>query len=80
MHNGVIVSYQINVSVSETKTNFIVNATTAAALNITQLHPYYGYTFRVAAVTSQGAGPLSSPVSITTPEDGKLQYQCFVCI
>ena len=70
-HNGIIVSYFINISVSNTKTSFVVNATTAAPLNITELHPYYGYSLRVAAVTSQGAGPFSEAVSITTPEDGE---------
>ena len=52
--------------------NFVVNATTAAAVNLTELHPYYGYSLQVAAVTSQGAGPFSDPVSITTPESGEM--------
>ena len=72
--NGIIISYRINVAISETKTSFSVNATTAAAVNLTELHPYYGYSIQVAAVTSQGAGPLSDPVSITTPEDGRFYH------
>ena len=70
--NGIIISYIINISVSNTKTSFVINAMTAAPLNITELHPYYGYSLRVAAVTSQGVGPFSEPVSVTTPEDGEL--------
>ena len=75
--NGIIISYVINVSISNTKTSFIVNATAAAPLNITELHPYYGYSLRVAAVTSQGAGPFSEPVTITTPEDGEFKSYRF---
>ena len=71
--NGIIISYVINISISNTKTSFVVNATAAAPLNITELHPYYDYSLRVAAVTSQGAGPFSEPVSITTPEDGEFK-------
>lgn len=78
--NGIIISYVINVSISNTKTSFVVNATAAAPLNITELHPYYGYSFRVAAVTSQGAGPFSEPVTITTPEDGEFKIIDFIVI
>lgn len=69
--NGIIISYRVSVAVSETKTNFVINTTTTAALNITDLHPYYGYSLQVAAVTSRGAGPFSDPISITTPESGE---------
>ena len=68
--NGIITLYRINITISETKTSFVVNATTAGALNLTALHPYYSYSIQVAAVTSQGVGPFSEPVTITTPEDG----------
>lgn len=73
--NGIIISYRISIAVSETKTNFVINTTTAAALNITDLHPYYGYSLRVSAVTSRGEGPFSDPVSVTTPESGKFASQ-----
>jgi hypothetical protein len=71
--NGIIISYFINISISNTKTSFVVNATAAAPLNLTELHPYYGYSLRVAAVTSRGVGPFSDPVTITTPEDGEFK-------
>ena len=78
--NGIIVLYQINITVSETKTSFIVNATTPGAVNITELHPYYGYSVRVAAITSQGAGPYSDPVSVTTLEDSKHTIHAYITV
>ena len=39
---------------------------------ISSLHPYYQYSFRVAANTSVGMGPFSPPISVRTQEDGML--------
>jgi len=67
--NGIIVLYSINVTIAETKSDFLLN-TTRTTLNVTGLHPHYGYTFAVAAVTVR-TGPYSVPVGITTPENCK---------
>ena len=52
-------------------TSFSVNAT-STSINITDLHPFYTYSLRVAGVTRHGAGPYSDTVQIATPEDSKL--------
>ena len=70
--NGIITLYNINVTVSETKSNFIFNTSTTS-LNVTGLHPHYTYTFAVSAVTIR-PGPYSEPQTITTPEDCKFFF------
>ena len=67
--NGIITLYNINVTVSETKSGFTLNTSTTS-LNLTGLHPHYTYTFAVTAVTIR-PGPYSEPQAITTPEDCK---------
>ena len=34
-------------------------------------HPFYTYTFSVAAETNVGTGPFAAEVTLTAPEDGK---------
>ena len=70
--NGIITLYNINVTVSETKSDFVLNASTTS-LNVTGLHPHYTYTFAVTAVTIR-PGPYSEPQAITTPEDCKFLF------
>ncbi len=41
-------------------------------LLIPSLHPFFLYTLQVAASTSVGTGPFSSPIVLRTDEDGKL--------
>ena len=69
--NGIVLSFQINVTVIETKATYLVNST-GSIVNITELHPHYGYSLAVAAVTAGGVGPYSQPISTITHEDGKL--------
>ena len=69
--NGIVTSFLINITVTETKATYIVNATDNA-VNITELHPHYSYSLAVAAVTTGGTGPYSQPVSAVTHEDGKI--------
>lgn len=68
--NGIVTSFQINITVTETKAIYLINST-ANAINITELHPHYGYSLSVAAVTAGGVGPYSQLVSAVTHEDGK---------
>ena len=44
--------------------------TDSSSLNVTSLHPYYTYNCTVAAHTSVGTGPISSPFVIQLPESG----------
>ena len=42
------------------------------------LHPFFTYTFRVAAFTV-GVGPYTAPIIITLPESGEIIDDCIVC-
>ena len=44
---------------------------TTTSIEITSLHPFYIYEWRVSAFTV-GEGPYSSISTVITPEDGKL--------
>lgn len=72
--NGIIREYTINYYVSETRERITKrspeNSTSAI---VTDLHPYYTYSFQVAAVTI-GDGPLSTQVTVRTLESGKTTY------
>ena len=70
-HNGIILLYNIILTVANTMASFSINAT-STSVNITGLHPFYMYSLKVAGMTRYGAGPYSDEVSVTTPEDGKL--------
>ena len=74
-HNGIILSYNIILTVANTiaMDTFSVNAT-STSVNITDLHPFYVYSLRVAGMTRYGAGPYSDDVSVTTLEDGKFVH------
>ena len=66
--NGMIHSYYLNISATETGSFFQLTSKTNV-LNISGLHPYYTYSLSVAAVTI-GRGPYSSVFIIRMPEDG----------
>ena len=67
-HNGVIQRYRVSISVSETQASLVLfSEETELVFDIA--HPYYTYTFTVAAETF-GAGPYGEELTITTPEDG----------
>ena len=70
MLNGVIRHYLVQVSESETGTNYTYQTTAHTVFAVGDLHPYYTYSFSVQAVTV-AAGPLSTPRSVRTLEDGK---------
>lgn len=67
--NGAIQSYVIEVTEIDSGREYNVTSlvTTHA---VGSLHPYYTYSFRIAAVTI-GIGPYSLPVNTTTLEAGK---------
>ena len=67
--NGVIQHYLVMVMVQQTRASFTLNSTSTSLL-ITDLHPAYDHAVEVAAVTVS-VGPYSSPVVVTTPDDGE---------
>ena len=68
--NGIIINYTVNITEMETGTQFqlVTDNTTITAFS---LHPYYTYIYTVAAETSVGLGPYTSPRAVRMPEDGK---------
>ena len=71
--NGVITQYEVEYNQSTfdsvpTTQNIIVNSTMAV---LTGLEEYVEYCIRVRAYTSQGPGPYSDAIYVTTDEDGK---------
>ena len=71
--NGVIQAYGVSIYVRDTRQSFFL------FLEDTQLefnlaHPFYTYTFSVAAETSIGTGPYGTEVTITAPEDGRITH------
>ena len=78
VRNGVITQYAVNISVSETGERFqrIVNG--IETLSLSNLHPYYEYTYIIAAATSVGTGPFSVRSSVRMPQDGRLTMRALV--
>ena len=68
--NGIIQSYLVNVSITETMETFLYK-TNNTFLLLNDVHPYYTYSVMVAAVTI-APGPFTSEYSVTTPQDGEL--------
>lgn len=68
--NGMIRHYVVLVHEVNTGANFSHQALSHTSFSIGDLHPFYVYQFRVAAVTVE-AGPPSLPHVVTTLEDGK---------
>jgi len=68
--NGIIHTYNINVTVLENGDNIQLTANNTE-LFLDMLHPYYTYNFIISAVTI-GPGPPSSVYTITTEEEGNV--------
>ena len=67
--NGIIQHYLISVTEFETMRSFQLMSTTTT-ISATGLHPYYTYSFTIAAVTV-GEGPHTQALTLQTLEDGK---------
>ena len=75
-HNGIIRQYSIDYYVLETRENvYKLLADNSTSTVVTNLHPYYTYSFKVAAVTI-AAGPQSTAVTAKTLESGKSETNC----
>ena len=67
--NGIIQHYIISITEVDTSRLF-QTMSSSIFVTIADLHPYYTYTFTVAAVTV-GQGPYSEEISVQTLEDGE---------
>ena len=81
-HNGQIVEYHVEIGqivyVVDQINPFDINIKTVkydGRVNHTQLidelPEHHNYTVRIAAATSEGIGPFSEPILVTTLENGK---------
>ena len=71
--NGILRSYIINIIQESSGETQDIIITQGAYAQIGNLHPYYNYTYRIAAVTI-AAGPFSEAQSVLTLEDGMYIY------
>ena len=67
--NGVLTGYLVNVTETETGVQYQISADTAQ-YTFEGLHPFYRYSFTVAASTI-GIGPFSGIYTFQMPQDGK---------
>ena len=70
--NGIIRSYEITLSVLETGSSQQLTST-MPELMLLDLHPFYTYSFLIAAVTI-GPGPASETFTIQMPQTGNVKY------
>ena len=70
--NGVITSYTVLlIELPTNATTTYQRGGSHTEILITNLHPYYEYSCSVAAGTSVGLGPYSTPFTLTTQQDGE---------
>ena len=69
--NGNIINYRIIMTEVETTINFEFYSN-LTYLYLSDLHPYYSYTFTIAAITIS-EGPFSSDHTVLMPEDGEFR-------
>lgn len=67
--NGLINGYSINVTSSATGEVVLLNST-EDFISVASLSPYTTYLCSVAAQTVIGLGPYTSPLAVTTDEEG----------
>lgn len=67
--NGDIEHYLINATAAESE-EIVQLMSTMDSIRISNLEPFYTYSFVISAITT-GPGPYSSPVTVTTFEDGR---------
>ena len=69
--NGVIRYYHIEAYENNTRNTLTYQTPSSqTSFIVNNFHPYYEYTVRVLAVTI-GPGPLSTPITVNTPQDGR---------
>ena len=69
--NGIIRSYRLNISVTETGSSELLMSDQPQLL-FEDLHPFYTYSFLIAAVTIS-PGPYSEILTIQMPQAGELE-------
>jgi len=69
-HNGIIQQYLVLITEENTGTQLMIYSTTSSKTVESKVLSFNNYTIIVTAVTVN-SGPFSSPVMVTTLEDGK---------
>ncbi len=68
--NGIIISYEVDITSVQASINYKINSSTTSLI-LRDLLPFTTYSYRVAARTSAGLGPFSTPITFLTDEAGK---------
>lgn len=71
--NGLITGYSINITNADTGASMLLSST-GNSIAVGELSPYTSYLCSVAAQTMVGLGPYTTPITVTTNEDGKSKY------
>ena len=76
--NGIITSYNITYrSKTENHNGFTDAGPNEHQKEVTDLREYVEYDITVRAATSKGDGPVSSPITVRTDQDGKYLDKLF---
>ena len=76
--NGIITSYNITYrSKTENHNGFAAAGPKDRQKEVTDLREYVEYDITVRAATSKGDGPVSSPITVRTDQDGKYLDKLF---
>ena len=76
--NGIIDYYVVNVTQTDNISETMTNETSSTYFTVSGLHPFYNYTYQVAAHTV-ALGPFSKPQSLITNEASKTFINtCFI--
>ena len=76
--NGILRGYIVNLTETETGNHYQISSD-VAQYTFNDLHPFYRYTFIVAALTI-GRGPYSEINSIQMPQDGMIYMFFALCV
>ena len=74
--NGIIIRYSLQIRNVATGNVSVLNNIHSTNTTVRQLLPYTTYEYQIAAYTSVGRGPFTSPLSIQTNQDGKYKNIC----
>lgn len=69
-HNGIIISYIVEINAIDTGERFQLTSI-SSALTVNNVNPFTTYSCRIAARTIAGTGPYSIAVIVTTLQEGK---------
>ena len=82
LQNGLIVDYVLTITGVDTDEEYELRSSedTGGTMTVPGLHPFYTYTFSIAAATTVGGGPFSPAVAFQMPQEGMHYLKILFCI